>query len=278
MSRPETDRARLLAQVETLRWIHCIDVGEGVVTPGRWGADPQPDIIRAMDAIDFHGKKVLDVGCWDGLWSFEAERRGAAEVHGIDLVTQRFFEEDSTFLVAKALRGSNAHYHPDLSVYDVERLGIRDFDVVIYPGVYYHLKDPLLSFARLRRVMREGASLIVEGAVIDAPGCYAEFFYREPYLTDYSNWWVPTVPCLRQWVECNYFEIGGEYGLRESGPKNLRFTLSARAVRRADPHYIRPPEGLAEFDLNTYPRKFSDPIPTAEPAGHPRGVPHPVPA
>ena len=256
------DRERLLERVHQLRWSHVIDLGGGVSTPGSW-VGHGAWISEALDTIDFRGKKVLDIGCWDGLWSFEAEKRGAAQVYGTDLVDQRNFSEDSTFLLAREILGSRAEYRPDLSVYDVERLGVDDFDVVTYPGVYYHLKDPLLSFARLRRVMKEGAVLLVEGAVIDSEDCYARFYYREPYLRDHSNWWVPTTGCLREWVECSFFAIEEEFGVLDAGGGNLRSTLTARAVRRADPLYIRPAEGLAEFDANVYPRQFGDPVPEA---------------
>jgi tRNA (mo5U34)-methyltransferase len=251
------ERERLLARVAARPWVHVIDLGDGVSTPGTW-LQPNPALVRAMDSVDFRGKKVLDIGCWDGLWSFEAERRGAAQVYATDLVTQRRWGEESTLLLAKQILGSRVEYHPDLSVYDVERLGVRDFDVVIYPGVYYHLKDPVLSFTRLRRVMKEGATLIVEGAVVEDAGCSARFFYREPYLGDLSNWWVPTVDCLRQWVECGFFEGVEEFGFWDAGGHNLRYTLTARAVRRADPLYIRPPEELGGYDLNAYPQTFLD--------------------
>ena len=55
--------------------------------------------------------------------------------------------------------------------------------------------------------MKEGAILIVSGMVTDSPGVFAKFYYREYFAEDSSNWWVPTVPCLRQWVECSFFEV-----------------------------------------------------------------------
>ena len=252
MRPPTRTREQLLAEVARQTWVHTIDLGGGAFTPGRWGK-LNPCILRAFDSIDFHGKTVLDIGCWDGYYSFEAEKRGAARVFATDLITQRKSAECPTFELAKELRGSKAEYFPQTSVYDVESLGVRDFDVVIYTGVYYHLKDPLRSFAKLRRVMKEGATIIVEGAVIDAPECYAKFYYRDPYVTDYSNWWVPTIPCLRQWVECNFLAPQHEFGTWDAGRGNLRFALTASAVSRADARYIRPDEDLRAFDQNVYP-------------------------
>lgn len=249
-------RTKLVERVNSLKWVHRIDLGHGVVTPGLWG-NAHPQIAQAYDAIDFRGKKVLDIGCWDGLWSFEAEKRGATVVYATDLVSKRNFRGHPTVQLARKALGSKVRYVPDLSVYDVSRLGVRDFDVVLYAGVYYHVKDPLRSFAALRQVMKEGATLIVEGAVLDEPGCHARYYYREPYLKDRSNWWVPTVDCLTQWVETNYFEEVSTLGTWNAGGQNLRYTLLARAVSRADPHYMLPDEDLLAFDLNDYPEEFA---------------------
>lgn len=258
----------LRQQVSALRWTHQIDLGGGLVTPGRW--PPSRLILKAFSGIDFRGKKVLDIGCWDGLWSFEAERRGARAVYATDLVAHRPFRESETFRLARAILGSRAHYEPDLSVYDVGRLGVDDFDVVLFLGVYYHLKDPLLALARLRRVMRPGAILVVEGEAIDDDRArYARFFYHEHHGGDHSNWWVPTVACLREWVECSFFEILSLYNVardpltdsrveackkfakrwikRRAG--RTRCVLTAKAVCRDDPNYSFPDEELGRFQI-----------------------------
>jgi len=152
-----------------------------------------------------------------------------------------------TFDLAHQLRGSRAKYFGDVNVLNVSKLGVKDFDVVINCGIYYHLKDPLVAFARLRQVMKEGAILIVSGVVIDSPEVCAKFYYREHFAQDPTNWWVPTVSCLRQWVECSFFEI-----LTQHQTSRAVCSLTARAVKRKDPHYIVPDAELAEFDLNTH--------------------------
>ncbi len=253
-------------EVDALKWTHTIDLGGGISTPGRWPASRL--VMKALDRVDFRGKKVLDIGCWDGLWSFEAERRGAAEVYATDLVAHRPLREAQTFALAHRVLRSRAHYEPDLSVFDVGQLGVTDFDIVLFLGVYYHLKDPLLALARLRQVMRPGAILVVEGEAIDDDrSAYARFFYHEHHGGDQSNWWVPTVACLREWVECSFFEIDALYNavrdpltsrkaeavkkflkrplLRRGG--RSRCALTARAVCRDDPHYSFPDEELARY-------------------------------
>jgi len=231
--------------VRQFQWVHSIDLGNGIVTPGAWGQG-NPTIREAMNEIAFRGRKVLDIGCWDGLHTFLAEQQGAAEVFATDLVNQRNTPEQPTFQLARAALKSSARYFPNVSVYDIETLGVKDFDIVLFLGVYYHLKDPLRALACLRRVMKDDGLLVVEGAVLKQRGCFANFYYKEPFLGDSSNWWVPTRECLRQWVSCSFFEIEKEYKWKYSG--NWRHTLIAKAVRGKDPLYFRPPEGLEQFN------------------------------
>lgn len=264
------DADQLHSAVHALEWAHTIDLGNGLVTPGKW--PPSPLILKALESVDFSGKKVLDVGCWDGLWSFEAEKRGAAEVYATDYVAHRPLREFATFDLAKQVLHSRAHYHPKLSVYDVGKLGINDFDIVLYFGVYYHIKDPLLALARLRQVMKTGALLIIEGEVInDERVSSAEFFYSETHAEDRSTWWVPTVACLREWVKCSYFDLMSEYnvardsmsdGMLDKIKKGIKRTtgissrysrcvLTARAVCRQDDRYPFPDEELHQFSTDS---------------------------
>lgn len=254
---PEDNRDARRRRVQALPlWMHTIDLGDGLATPGAWTDEDQAPKLEALDEIDFTGKRVLDIGCLDGLFAFEAERRGASEVYATDLVSQVTPSREPYFRLAHELLRSRARYSPDMSVLDVGLLGVSDFDVVLYLGVYYHLRDPLLSFARLRTVMRNGAILLVEGQVIDDSEVYARFFYREHYLGDRSNWWIPTIPCLSQWVESSFFEIEQEYRQTYVDTplvnRTGRYILRARAVERADPNIAFPDAELGPFDLNRY--------------------------
>jgi tRNA (mo5U34)-methyltransferase len=173
-------------EVEQLKWVHTLDLGNGIVTPGAW--PPNPLILAAFSDIDFVGKKVLDIGCWDGLWAFEAEKRGASEVYATDCISQRWGTTSTFDLAHKALH-SKSHYDPNVSVNDIGRLGVHDFNVVLFCGIYYHLRDPLLAFSRLRQVMADSGLMVVEGDVIyDVDDAYAKFFYRNTWEKDSSNW------------------------------------------------------------------------------------------
>lgn len=275
----ETEQLR--QRVNSLTWAHSIDLGHGIITPGIWGK-PQPLILRAFDDIDFRGKKVLDVGCWDGLWSFEAEKRGAEAVYATDDISQRSYNNQGTFSLAHEALASRVNYFPQLSVFDIRSLGIADFDVVLFCGVHYHLRDPLLALARLRQVMKTGGLILIEGDVIYGSNeSYSDFFYHTAYGDDQSVWWVPTIPCLKEWIESSYLELEKEYfpqgvspcpappvlrsrrlggllsRLKDNPPRpaatfKQRMAILARGVRRKDPHYIFPDPDFKEFDLNEY--------------------------
>jgi tRNA (mo5U34)-methyltransferase len=238
-------RDELLKLVPNYRWTHSIDLGGGVRTPGNWGT--QPFLVRALDQIEFRGKSVLDIGCWDGLWSFEAEKRGATEVVATDDVRQRHFSSDPTFQLVRKILGSRAKYYSDVSVYDVGRLVEKPFDVVLFLGVYYHLKHPLLALSRLRKVTKDGGLIVVEGETTLSDRSSADFYYREEYCQDRSNWWIPSVRCLREWVECSAFRIRGQHA--PDVPHPTRCAFVAEAVRGPDANYAYPDDELDGLGL-----------------------------
>jgi tRNA (mo5U34)-methyltransferase len=77
----------LQERVDALRWYHTIDLGGGVVTEGV--DNTQVRLAQAHLPASFSGQSVLDIGAWDGFWSFEAERRGAARVVATDYYAWR---------------------------------------------------------------------------------------------------------------------------------------------------------------------------------------------
>jgi tRNA (mo5U34)-methyltransferase len=195
----------LRALIPLCNWVHSIDLGNGQTSPGLWGLNAE--ILAAAAGIDFSGKQVLDIGCWDGFYSFHAEEKGAAAVYATDLISARSYSEFPTFHLAHRLRGSRARYYSNLSVYDLPLLGKSDFDVVLFAGVYYHLRDPLRAFDSIRTVMKRGGLVLVEGAVTRSEGCWANFYHDTAFCNDPTNWWVPTVECLEQWIKSSGFRV-----------------------------------------------------------------------
>ena len=165
------NRADVQRRIDSHNWYHEIDFGGGLRSVSKAPeADYHRKLWRFIEAqlalIDFRGKTVLDIGCWDGYWSFYAERRGAKQVVALDDFTQNWSNPSGIFL-AKDLLKSKIEIIPDCSVYDLAKLG-RRFDIVLYLGVYYHLWDPLYAFIQVRHCCNPGAVIAVEGNICTA--------------------------------------------------------------------------------------------------------------
>jgi SAM-dependent methyltransferase len=141
-------------------WYHIIPLTPGVSTPGREDfARHTPPVFRQMDAVDFRGKRVIDIGCRDGLFSFDAERRGASEVMGIDTsLSLGAVELLIPFLKSKVRM-------VEMGLYDLNAAEHGTFDIVIFPGVLYHLRYPFTALKALSDLLPDGGRMIVETGV-----------------------------------------------------------------------------------------------------------------
>lgn len=201
-------RSRALAQrIAALGpWFHNL-VLDGIATaPDHFLGDyPAHKFQRFAGALpDLTGKTVLDVGCNAGFYAFEMKRRGAARVVAID--------PDPRYLAQAALAaevlGHDIELH-QLDVYRVGELGAR-FDLVIFMGVLYHLRHPLLAldllydhavgdrllFQTMLRGTPELAPIeldypIYQTAIFERPGHPAMYFVEHSYAGDWTNWWIP---------------------------------------------------------------------------------------
>ena len=176
-----TEREQIEARVKGFPfWYHRIELPQGVVTPG-W-APLDPEAYRIPD--DLTGKRVLDVGAWDGYWTFEALRRGAREVLAIDdfsdtmgVLEKRDRKAWETFDLCRELLG----YDParcqrrKLGVYDVTEEEVGRFDVLFFFGTLYHLRYPQLALDQL-------------GEICDDLG-----FERRYVLHSLRKYWASTV-------------------------------------------------------------------------------------
>ncbi len=202
-------------------WYHRIELPDGIVTPG-W-APISADMYDIPDNLT--GKRVLDVGAWDGYWTFEALKRGAAEVVAIDdfsdhlglNVTRTAW--DTFDLCRDAIGYSEAVCkRQEITVYDItpEEFGI--FDVVFCFGALYHLRYPLLALDKLSAVCT--GSIFIESAILDDYSPYKgglnfgypgqqmvmEFYPGKNYGDNDSNWWAPTLNCLSNMVAAAGFK------------------------------------------------------------------------
>lgn len=139
-------------------WRHRIAIGPHT-TPGT--EDTQAELQRLGIPADLTGRRVLDIGCSDGAYSFECERRGASEVIAIDDESSLLAGGVNGFTVAHDLLGSGVRYH----VRDVEDLDPDDlgtFDQVLFVNVLYHLRNPMRSLERINAVTRPGGEMILK--------------------------------------------------------------------------------------------------------------------
>lgn len=147
---------------------------------------------------ELEGKSVLDIGAWDGFFSFEAERRGAARVMATDHYcwSGKGWGTREGFDYVHACSESRVEIH-DADLPKLTPRAIGTFDVVLFLGVLYHLKDPLAGLERAAALCKE--TLIVEtaGAMLDHPEPLMRYFLGGELNLDGGNYWAPNFPCLR---------------------------------------------------------------------------------
>jgi tRNA (mo5U34)-methyltransferase len=199
-ARVPDDNVRMLSdevrsRVTAHRWYHTIDLGGGVVTAG---ADDTPQRLARLGIPEsLSGLSVLDVGAWDGFFSFECERRGAARVLATDYYSWHGpgWGSKAGFELARQALGSRVE-DLDVDVMDLSPHRVGTFDLVLFLGVLYHLRHPLLALERVASVTH--GTLILE-TVIDLVGLErpAVAFYPDRELNnDPTNWWGPNPPAV----------------------------------------------------------------------------------
>lgn len=179
-------------RLNSLGWYHSIRLPGGAVIEGLQSLQQLEMRLKQFPIPeDLRGRRVLDIGAWDGWFSFEMERRGATVV-AVDLVpSQRFLE-------ARSLLGSKVEYHVS-DVYDLDPKILGTFDIVLFFGVLYHLKHPLLGLERVCR-MSTGEVFIesfvsgVSSEPTDRP--IMEFYETTELCGQFDNWVGPNVACL----------------------------------------------------------------------------------
>jgi len=210
-------------------WWHSIDLGRGVVTPGAKSAGALAHELAAIALPDLTGRSVLDIGGWDGYFAFEAERRGAARVAVLDHYMwamdvpgqQAYWRRCMEHGVAPRPYHETEYWHPetlpgkvgfdtarellgsavepivaDFATCDLDAVGV--WDVTLFLGVLYHMRDPLGALSRLAALT--GKRAIIETEAVVVPGYEHEamwrFFPGAELNGDVSNWWAPNIAAL----------------------------------------------------------------------------------
>jgi SAM-dependent methyltransferase len=153
--------AEIQERLPQYNFYHTIQLTKDLRTEGWPLVRPITDLsLRQLHGLDLKGRRVLDVGCRDGLFCFEAERQGAAEVIGIDNDVSKAAVE---FLIP-CLR-SRVRMH-ELNLYDLRPQTFGKFDAVLFLGVLYHLRYPFWALKLLRDVLVDGGLLLLETGVL----------------------------------------------------------------------------------------------------------------
>lgn len=210
-SRPPELQARIS---ELGPWWHRIDLGNGIATKEASLLDEPIDHprqlwerVREVIPIPFAGARVLDVGCNAGYCSFEAERLGAARVVGVDAVSRHIAQAN----FVREVLGSQAEFR-QMSAYDLNS-DVGKFDIVLFMGVIYHCRHPLLVLDHLRSVT--AGLLAVEwatfpdGSAQELDGLPAQPIWFVDNPTDsfeaLANWFVPSPAGLTTMLKASGF-------------------------------------------------------------------------
>lgn len=200
---------QIQAEMSRIKWFHRIELGDSIVTPGLDDSSAKLQSLEIPENLS--GKTVLDIGAWDGFFSFEAERRGAKRV----LATDSFcwggagWGTKEGFEFARRVLRSKVEDH-EIDIMDLSREKVGAFDVVFFLGVLYHMRHPLLALEIMGSVTAPGGIAIIETHVdmlhLERP---AVAFYPGGELNgDGSNWCGP-----------NPFAVDGM--LKEAGFKKI---------------------------------------------------------
>jgi tRNA (mo5U34)-methyltransferase len=204
-------------------WFHNLTIDGIETAPDHFLGDyPRMNWEKFAHAVpdDLTGMSVLDIGCNAGFYSLEMHRRGAARVVAIDadpryLAQARFvFDRERAPIETRRM-----------SVYEVGRLGER-FDLVIFMGVLYHLRHPLLALDLIHEHVAGGLMLFQslqrgdarvpdlaedypfsEWQVFDRPDFPRLHFVEERYAGDPTNWFLPNAAAVEAMLRSAGFAV-----------------------------------------------------------------------
>ncbi len=189
------DIEKVKAEIADVNWYHRIDLGDGVVTPG---VDDTPNRMAPLELpSDLSGKSVLDIGAWDGVFTFEAERRGASRVLATDSYcwSGEGWGTKEGFLTASRILGSRAD-DLEIDVMDLSPDKVGTFDLVLFVGVLYHLRHPLLALERVASVTGDQLIFDSHTAKVEDPDPVMLFYPGTELNDDPTNWWGANPPAV----------------------------------------------------------------------------------
>jgi tRNA (mo5U34)-methyltransferase len=205
------------------QWFHNIDLDGVQTAPDHFLGDYPSFKWRMFEAsipANLSGKTVLDVGCNAGFYSIQMKRRGAARVVAID--------SDPVYLAQARFAAEVSRVEIDFRQLDLYEIAVlqEKFDLVLFMGVLYHLRHPLLALDLLHEHVAKDVLVfqsLLRGAravphiepdyplgethVFSQPGFPLMHFIEHQYAGDPTNWWIPNPACVEAMLRSSGFEI-----------------------------------------------------------------------
>jgi tRNA (mo5U34)-methyltransferase len=203
-------------RIKGISWYHSIELKEGLITEGILKLDFLKKTADAIFNFDLKGKSVLDIGAWDGFYSFEAKRRGARKVLATDHFCwsgEGWGTKEGFDLARDALALEVEDMDIDVMEITPERIG--QFDVVLFLGVFYHLKNPFLALESISKVCKEVLVLESHLDLLYMKRPVMAFYPGDTLSNDPTNWWGPNVSLVKSMLQ----EVGFKKILYKPAPR-----------------------------------------------------------
>ena len=225
-------RDGILRLVASKPWFHRYKLVDDIITPGLYNVDAHLWVEQTFPGLNLSGKRVLEIGTWDGPYAFALGAKGAI-VEAADIQ-----DPDRTgFNVAKKVLNSDIPVHAYKRVQRREALSSRVVRLHSVLGVFYHLKYPVLALEGLARLLRDDGRLYFEGECLlnyasradgRTPNWLERFtlkslahsqypvslYYSGKFKDDDSNWHVPNLACLNEWMKTAGLDIQSQTCLK----------------------------------------------------------------
>lgn len=209
----------------TIRFFHSFEHPAPI--QGTRPIDEQKHYADIIFRYPVSGKTVLDIGAWDGYFSFEAERRGASRV----LATDHFCwsgpgwgTKDGFNYIHQALKSKVESV--DVDVVDLDNKKLGTFDFVMMLGVLYHLKDPFGGLEKVAAMTSDCLVIETLSDMNDVNEPVARYYLFDEFGGDPTNYWGPNILCLESMLR----ELGFTRFEHECYPqlaKNCRVIMHA---------------------------------------------------
>jgi tRNA (mo5U34)-methyltransferase len=189
-------RAKVGRYAEQVGWFHSFDFGNGIVADGAASLVSLSKRITSLGFDGLDGRTFLDIASWDGFYAFEAERRGASRVLATDYfcwLGGGWGKKDGFILAREILQSKVAD--KDIEVQDLSPETVGMWDVVLFSGIFYHMRDPIRALAAAASVAKE--RLIVETHIYNdpLPVPLMQYLPRVPN-NETSNYWRPNTAMI----------------------------------------------------------------------------------